>query len=49
MKFAAIKGQMGIWRYYVSALSFGEIAKYVSPITKEISNSIAIQICFKEQ
>ena len=39
MKFAAIKGQMGIWRYYVSALSFGEIAKYVSPITKEISNS----------
>lgn len=30
---------MGIWRYYVSALSFGEIAKYVSPITKEISNS----------
>lgn len=39
MKFAAIKGQMGIWRYYVSSLTFGDIAKYVSPITKEISNS----------
>lgn len=39
MKFAAIKGQMGIWRYYVSSLTFEDIAKYVSPITKEISNS----------
>ena len=39
MKFAAIKGQMGIWRYYVSVLSFEDIANYVSPITKEISNS----------
>lgn len=39
MKFAAIKGNMGIWRYYVSALTFEDIAKYVSPITKEISNS----------
>lgn len=39
MKFAAIKGQMGIWRYYVTAFSFEEICNYVSPITEEISNS----------
>jgi len=39
MKFAAIKGQMGIWRYYVTTLSFKDICDYVSPITKEISNS----------
>lgn len=39
MKFAAIKGQMGIWKYYVTALTFEEVSKYVSPITKEISNS----------
>ena len=39
MKFAAIKGKMGIWDYYVSVLTFGDVAKYVSPITEEISNS----------
>lgn len=39
MKFAAIRGQMGVWRYYVTALTFGDISKHVSPITDEISNS----------
>lgn len=39
MKFAAIKGQMGIWKYYVTTLSFEEVNQFVSPITKEISNS----------
>lgn len=39
MKFAAIKGQMGIWKYYVTAFSFEQVCKLVSPITKEISNS----------
>ncbi|MCM1213826.1 MAG: DGQHR domain-containing protein [Lachnospiraceae bacterium] len=39
MKFAAIKGQMGIWRYYVTAFSFDEICEVISPITDEISNS----------
>lgn len=39
MKFAAIKGQMGIWKYYVTSLSFEDINTFVSPITKEISNS----------
>lgn len=39
MKFAAIKGQMGIWRYYVTTFSFDQICRLVSPITKEISNS----------
>jgi len=39
MKFAAIKGPMGIWKYYVTTFSFEQICKLVSPITKEISNS----------
>lgn len=39
MKFAAIKGQMGIWRYYVTAFSFEDVCNVVSPITDEISNS----------
>lgn len=39
MKFAAIKGQMGIWRYYVTAFSFEDVCKIVDPITEEISNS----------
>lgn len=39
MKIAAIKAQMGIWRYYISAMTFEDIAEYVSPITEEISNS----------
>ena len=39
MKFAAIKGQMGIWRYYVTAFSFDDVCNVVSPITDEISNS----------
>lgn len=39
MKFAAIKGQMGIWKYYVTTFSFEQVCELVSPITKEISNS----------
>ena len=39
MKFAAIKAQMGIWRYYVTTLTYEDISNCVSPITKEISNS----------
>uniref|UniRef100_I5AWM3 DGQHR domain-containing protein n=1 Tax=Eubacterium cellulosolvens (strain ATCC 43171 / JCM 9499 / 6) TaxID=633697 RepID=I5AWM3_EUBC6 len=39
MKIAAIKGKMGIWTYYVTAIRFEDITKYVSPITKEISNN----------
>lgn len=39
MKFAAIKANMGIWRYYVTTLTYGDIASCVSPITDEISNS----------
>lgn len=39
MKFAAIKGKMGIWKYYVTAFTFADISNVVSPITKEISNS----------
>lgn len=39
MKFAAIKAQMGIWKYYVTALTYEDISNCVSPIPKEISNS----------
>jgi len=39
MKFAAIKGQMGNWKYYVTTLSFKDVCDSVSPITNEISNS----------
>lgn len=39
MKVAAIRGKMGIWTYYVTAMSFEDIAQYVGPITKEISNN----------
>lgn len=39
MKIAAIKGKMGIWTYYVTAIRFEDITKYVSQITKEISNN----------
>ena len=39
MKIAAIKGKMGIWTYYVTAIRFEDISEYVSPITKEISNN----------
>ena len=39
MKIAAIKGKMGIWTFYVTAIRFEDIANHVSPITKEISNN----------
>ncbi len=39
MKVAAIRGKIGIWTYYVTAMRFEDIAKYVVPITKEISNN----------
>ena len=39
MKFAAIKAQMGIWKYYVTTLTYEDISNCVSPIPKEISNS----------
>lgn len=39
MKTAAIKGKIGIWTYYVTAVRFADISNLVSPITKEISNN----------
>ena len=38
MKFAAIKAQMGIWKYYVTTLTF-----------EDISNCVVIQIYFKDR
>lgn len=39
MKIAAIKGKIGIWNYYVTAMRFEDIVEHVNPITEEISNS----------
>ena len=39
MKIAAIKGKIGIWNYYVTAMRFEDIVNYVNPITDEISNN----------
>ena len=39
MKLAAIKGKMGIWNYYVTAMRFEDIVERVDPISEEISNN----------
>lgn len=39
LQIPAIRSKMGIWFYYVSSLSFKEIAKYVSPIDDELHHS----------
>lgn len=39
MKIAAIKGKMGIWNYYVTAMRFEDIVERVDPISEEISNN----------
>ena len=38
-KIPAVRAQMGIWIYYVSAMSFGDINEYVKPIDDELHNS----------
>lgn len=35
----AVRAQMGIWVYYVSAMSFSDVAKYVKPIDDELHRS----------
>ena len=39
LKIPAIRSKMGIWFYYVSSLSFENVAKYVSPIDDELHHS----------
>lgn len=39
LKIPAIRSKIGIWFYYVSTLSFNEIAKFVSPIDDELHKS----------
>lgn len=39
IKIPAIRSQMGIWVYYVSSLSFGEVAEFVRPIDDELHKS----------
>lgn len=39
MKMPAIRSKMGVWIYYVSSLSFDEVAKYVRPINDELHKS----------
>lgn len=35
----AVRAQMGIWVYYVSAMKFCDVAKYVKPIDEELHKS----------
>ena len=39
LKLPAIRSKMGIWFYYVSSLSFENVAQYVSPIDDELHHS----------
>ena len=39
LKIPAIRSKMGIWFYYVSSLSFKDVARYVSPIDDELHHS----------
>ncbi len=39
IRIPAIRSQMGIWVYYVSALSFDEVNEYVRPINDELHKS----------
>ena len=39
MRIPALRAKMGIWIYYISTLSFNDIAKYVSPINNELHSS----------
>lgn len=39
IKIPAIRSQMGIWVYYVSSLSFDEVAEFVKPIDDELHKS----------
>lgn len=39
MRIPALRAKMGIWVYYISTLSFNDIAKYVSPINNELHSS----------
>lgn len=39
IKMPAIRSKMGIWIYYVSSLSFGEVENYISPINDELHKS----------
>ncbi len=39
IKLPAIRSKMGIWIYYVSSLSFKQVAEYVRPINNELHKS----------
>lgn len=39
LKIPAIRSKMGVWFYYVSSLSFENVAQYVSPIDDELHHS----------
>ena len=39
IKLPAIRSKMGIWVYYVSSLSFKQVAEYVRPINNELHRS----------
>jgi DNA sulfur modification protein DndB len=42
MKIPAIRANIGIWCYYISALSFSDIANYVKKVDNELHNSATL-------
>jgi DNA sulfur modification protein DndB len=42
MKVPAIRASVGTWKYYISALSFSDVSKFVRKITNELHNTEAL-------
>ena len=43
MKIPAIRAQIGIWVYYVSTLTFEQVAKYVKKVDDELHKSVLLR------
>ncbi len=43
MKIPAIKGKIGIWDYYVTTLTFEQVAKFVSKVDEELHKSTSLR------
>lgn len=42
MKLPAIRGEIGVWKYYVSTMSFSDIANHVKEINDELHKSTTL-------
>lgn len=42
LKLPAIRGNIGVWTYYVSTMSFSDISKYVKEINDELHKSTTL-------